>query len=68
MMSGSGSPASEGLRRPAGPRLLKLLNKDQIVFIGNSLFGLDLVNVSTIYKDVLIADIAAAMSAMRTSL
>ena len=63
MTSGSGSPASEGLRRPAGPKLLKNLNKDQIVFIGNSVFGLDLVNVSTIYKDVLIADIKAAMSA-----
>ena len=55
------SPAGEGLRRPAGPRLLKLLNKDQIVFIGNSIYGLELVNIPSIYKDVLIADIAAAM-------
>ena len=60
-MTAPASPSAEGLRRPAGPRLLKQLNKDQIVFLGNSLFSLELVNISTIYKEVLIADIAAVM-------
>ena len=58
-LTGNGSPA--GLRRPASNSLLKQLNKDQIVFIGNSVFGLDLVNSSAIIKDTLIADIGAAM-------
>ena len=57
--SNGASPA--GLRRPAANSLLKNLNKDQVCFIGNSMFGLDLVNTSAITKDTLIADIAAAM-------
>ena len=49
------------VKRPAAPTLLKNLSRPQIMHLGNTVYGLELVVAPTIKKDVMVDDVAAAM-------
>ena len=52
------------VKRPVAPTLLRNLSRHQIMHIGNSLYELDLTVSSTIRKDSMVDDVAAAMQSV----
>ena len=62
-MSHTGSPGTAGqpLKRPSKRSTLRQLNKDQICFIGNTVFGMEMVNSPAVLRETLIGDVAAAL-------